>query len=593
MAILQELKKYSNNIIDNKIVACQKHKWACQRFLFDLKRKDWEWYFNEIEAEKFIKWMSLFKHRKGTISGQRKIPNDFEKFVFGNVYGWRSKKDKNIRRFKFVFLSVARKNSKSQDLGIVSLYEMCFNENQGEIYSAASKKAQAGMVWGEADWLYKNSIDKSMSKKFVTKHDDEKQQKTIKHLKSGSVFCRLSKDDKRSGDGTNPTCTIIDEAALLEDTCYYDLHISGASARKSPILFQISTSGFNLNVPFYKEYQYISQILNPNNPITDDRYFAIVCELDRNETTKTITLPDGRKIEPNGIIDILGSDEAILKANPVTGHIETIKNDIKERTLQAKNSPEKYKSLLTKNYNCWIQAREMGYMDMSRWDSCKVSEKKLFEIIKGICYVGFDLSTKLDLTSVAFIFPFLEEGKNKYAIISHSFLPNDKFLENKDLVPYDLWQKQGYLTVTEGAVIDYDFVSKHVLDTIENNKWDCQEFCLDPWSAVSIMNDLQNENKKVVEIRQGIKTLSEPTKAFREAVYSKRVYHSNNPVLNWAMGNAVCRTDFNENILLDKQKSRERIDPVSAIITGFVRACNYNPNTVNDKQEAGWGVTFI
>jgi phage terminase large subunit-like protein len=211
MGILSDITQYSDDVLSGHVVACQKHRWACLRFLKDLERaekENWEWVFVEEHAERFIKWMSLFKHRKGTLAGARKVPVDFEKFVFGNIYGWRSREDHSVRRFRVVYAQTARKNSKSMNCGIVSLYELaCMGESNGEVFSAATKKAQAGIVWSEASWLYQNSFDPALSKKFVTKHDDEKQTRSIRHIKSDSVFTRLSKEDSRSGDGTNPHCT--------------------------------------------------------------------------------------------------------------------------------------------------------------------------------------------------------------------------------------------------------------------------------------------------------------------------------------------------------------------------------------------------
>jgi phage terminase large subunit-like protein len=133
---------------------------------------------------------------------------------------------------------------------------------------------------------------------------------------------------------------------------------------------------------------------------------------------------------------------------------------------------------------------------------------------------------------------------------------------------------------------------KDVSDTLIKNNWDVIEYCLDPWSASSIATELQNEGKIVVEIRQGLKTLGEPTKGFREAVYAERLFHDGNPLLTWAVGNCVTRGDHNDNIMLDKQKARQRIDPVAATITAFTRAITYNPNS-SEKKSVNWGVTFI
>jgi len=599
MGILQDITKYSQDIVDGNIVACKKHQWSCLRFLNDLKRTDWEWVFDEEQADRYIRWMRLFRHRRGELAGQRKEPCDYEKFVYGNIYGWWSK-DKSTRRFRVSYEQLGRKQAKSQDKAIQCLYEIsALGEPSAEAYVAATKKSQTAYVWGEAEWLFKNSVDKDMGKKFICKHDDERQQKTIKHIKSGSTFSRLSKDDKKTGDGSNPHFVVLDEYHLHETTEYYDVLQSGFGSRKNPLLSIITTAGFDLNNPCYRvEYDLVSRILNPNDPTTDDRYFAIVCELDRNESNEVITTADGRKIEPGGIIDELGTDESILKTNPVTGYCKTVREDILYRTEQAKQSEEKYRSLLTKTYNVWIQSRPMGYMDMTRWDAAKVSHEALREMIttkaQGRCYVGLDLSAKIDLTAVSYVFPWVVDKRLYYAVITKAYIPKAKFAEkiHVDKVPYDLWEAHGHLSVTDGAAIDYNYVLKDVAETLINNKWDVIEYCVDPWGATSISTELQNEGKVVVEIRQGLKTLGEPTKALREAVYAERLFHDGNPLLTWAVGNCVTRGDHNDNIMLDKAKARQRIDPVAATITALARAMTFNPD-MGKKKSVKWGTTFI
>ena len=205
------LKQYCDDVISDKIISCQKHKWACLRFLRDLEREgtdEFPWVFDEARANRYFDWMRLFKHSKGPLAGQQKEPVDYEYFVYSNIYGWVHR-DTGLRRFRRSYEQLGRKNAKSQDKGIQSLYEIsAFGEPMAEAYVAATKKADTRFVWGEASWLYKNSD--FLKDKFVTKFDEELMQKVIRHKKSGSFFSRLSKDDKKTGDGTNPHFVVLD-----------------------------------------------------------------------------------------------------------------------------------------------------------------------------------------------------------------------------------------------------------------------------------------------------------------------------------------------------------------------------------------------
>jgi phage terminase large subunit-like protein len=560
MSLLDDLIQYSNDIIDGTIVACKKHKWACMRFLRDLDKQGTEefpWVFDEERANRYFDWMRLFKHSKGPLAGNQKEPAPYELFVYGNIYGWVHK-DTGLRRFRRSYEQLGRKNAKSQDKGIQALYEIsAFGEPMAEAYVAATKKADTRHVWGEASWLYKNS--ELLRDKFVTKFDQELQQVVIRHKKSGSFFSRLSKDDKKTGDGTNPHFIVLDEYHLHETTEYYDLATSGMKTRLQPLLSIITTAGFELNNPCYRvEYDYVSKILDPNNPIENDRYFAIICEVDTDEN--------------GNLVDDIRSEAARLKSNPIIGNtavgIESINIDIQE----ALDKPEKMRDLLTKTFNIWINQRTAGYMNMEKWKACGATEDNPFPDVTGKkVFPGVDLSAVLDLTSVTFDIP-LEDGW--YAILSHSFMPEDTLAVKRktDKVPYDLWVKDGWITATPGAEVDYHYVLSYIMEQFEKYKWPKDEFCFDQAMATWLAHEVEKLGFIPVAIPQTYMGLSEATKDFRAKTYSKRIIHNNNPVLTWAMGNAVIRKSPNESIMLDKSKATQRLDPAAATITAHARA---------------------
>ena len=558
--LLEELRQYSNDVVDGKIVACQKHKWACMRLLRDLDKQGTEgflWVFEEERGEKYLDWMRLFKHRKGPLAGQYKDPVIYEKFVYGNIYGWVHK-DTKLRRFRRSYEQLARKNAKSQDKAIQALYEIsAFGEQSAEAYVAATKKADTRHVWGEANWLYKNS--ELLKDKFTTKFEQELQAVAIVHKKSGSFFARLSKEDKKTGDGTNPHFEVLDEYHLHETTEYYDLATSGMKVRQQPLLSIITTAGFELNNPCYRvEYDYVSKILDPNNPIENDRYFVMICEVDLDD-----------KGDP---IDDIRSEVARLKSNPIIGNtpvgIESINIDLNE----ALDKPEKMRDVLTKTFNIWVNQRSAGYMNMEKWSACGATENQAFPDVTGkTVFPGIDLSATLDLTSVGFDIP-LDDGA--YAIMSHSFMPEETLAQKRksDKVPYDLWVKEGWITATPGAEVDYHFVLEYIVNQYEKYKWPKGEVCFDKALATWLEHELATLGFAPIDVGQYYNTLSEPTKDLRAKTYNKKIIHENNPVLNWAMGNAVVRMGPSGNIMLDKGKSTQRIDPVAALVTGHTRA---------------------
>jgi phage terminase large subunit-like protein len=541
----QWLIDYSHDVINGEIVACQKHKWACERFLRDIEREGTEefpYVFNEEKALRFLRWMTLFKHTKGKLVGKHIEPAPIQVFVFGNIYGWEHK-ETGLRRFKKGYWQVARKNAKSQSLACVGSYEtFAFGENMSEVYIGATKTEQSKIVWNEikaqvqgCDFLkgkYKIAYGK------------------IEHLKSNSFIAALSKDAGKTGDGLNVQCGIIDEYHAHPTSEIYDVLVSGTGARPQPLMMIITTAGFDLNNPCYSvEYKYVSQLLDPNNPRENDEYFVMINELDKDDDIK-----DERNWE---------------KANPILCSYEEGVNFLRGELKAALDVPEKMRNFLTKNMNIWVSMRDNGYMDMSKWAAC--GQDFDLSIIEGLeCTVGVDLSAKIDLTSVGFIF----KKDGKYIVLGHSFMPEDTLNQKikTDKAPYDLWVKQGWITTTPGAVVDYNFIKSYIKNFEQQYKVKVREICVDTWNATQFMQDMEAEGYTVVEIRQGIQTLGGPTKDFREQVYQGNLIHNNNPVLTWAINNAVTRQDANANIMLDKSKSTERIDPIAAIINAHVRA---------------------
>lgn len=555
MILLEKLKQYCFDIIESD-QSCVKHKWACMRFLRDVGRignNDFPYVFDEDKANKFLKWMAIFKHTKGPLEGMLKIPEPIEEFNFGNVYGWVHK-DTGYRRFRKFYWQVARKNAKSQDQAIVGLYEMSgFGEPSAEVYVAATKKDQTRYVWGEARVI--SDKCEFLKGKLITKFHDDLATKVIMHPKSNSFFARMSEDDKKKGDGSNPQCGILDEYHAHPTTEYYDILTSGMKTRKQPILMIITTAGFELNNPCYREeYKYISDILNPDKVIENDRYFAMVNELDRDEQ--------------GNLIDNINDEKCWIKSNPIIAKTAEGLESIRDELKVALDKPEKMRDFLTKTMNVWVNQRTSGYMNMAKWKLCCTND---IPDVRGLpVTVGFDLSATIDLTSVCFEIPLPDE---RIVVFSHSFMPieNLKAKENTDSVPYSLWAQQGWITLTEGSEVDYRHMIKYVLEFIKSKGLVEKEFCFDRYMATLLMQELTEEGHSVIEIPQGIPTLGIPTKDFRAKTYDKKIIAEDNPVLNWAMGNSVVRKDHNENIMLDKGKATQRIDPVASLLNAHVR----------------------
>lgn len=573
MTIREELIEYAKNCLEDKYISeyedyisCKKHKWACQRLLNDFQNenlnvlsKPFNYYWNEEEASKIVKWFTYLRHSKGTLAKQPIHLTIWQKFCLCQIYGWREN-DTNYKRFTMSFIEVARKNAKSQMEAGVTLYEMSTQSTKNkeiyECYCAGTKRDQSKIIFDECINLLAKSPLRS---KFKITRD------RITHIKTGSFLKALCKEDGKKGDGTNPAVLVLDEYHQHATTEFYDLSY-GANTKES-LLMIITTAGRDLTYPCYtQEYELCSKILNQDIDVINDNYFIDILELDKEDKEN------------------IDNIRLWKKANPIRMFYDEGVKKIKEAYEIAKITPEKMIGFLTKCLNIWVQAKENGYMDMAKWKACEVKEIP-YDIENKTVFVGFDMSSKIDLTSVAFIIPIKTDKVDSvtskpvvhYVVFSHSFIPNrEKLAERtvKDKVPYEAWERLGYLTVTNTPIVDQNVVMQYVLDECKKHNWKIDTLCFDPANASKIMTDLSDLGYVVEEVFQSHKSLNEATEGFREEVYCNNVFYTKNPLLNFAMSNAVVKSS-NGLIKIDKDATKQKIDPVDAILCAYKLARYY------------------
>lgn len=544
MNILEELKDYAAKCISGEIISCKKHKQACVRFLDDLTRTDWRWEWVEEEAQKIVKWFAYLRHSKGVLAGKPIELTTSQRFFLCQLYGWREK-GTGYKRFTNAFKEVARKNAKSQEQAGCLLYEIAVESTKfGEMYEtycAGVKSEQSKLIFNECRLMLRGS---PLARKFrITRSE-------IRHIKSESFLKALSKEDGKSGDGTNPAVLVLDEYHQHPTTEFYDLGLGGNAGQSLIII--ITTAGKDLNAPcFTQEYKFVTNLLDPDIDIEDERYLADVHEADEGDDWTAI--------------------ETWIKANPVRASYAEGLEKIRQAFKLAQVMPEKKTAFLTKVLNMWVQAKVNGYMDMRRWKACEVG-KLPYDINGASVYVGFDVSAKIDLTSVGFVIVIKgSDGKVKYIVFHHSFIPNREKLQERihtDRAPYDLWEEQGFITVTDTPIVDQNAIIRYMDDFVEKYGLRIECLCFDPANASKMEIELSDAGHTVEEVFQSHRSLNEATAGFREQVFDGNVIYIADPVLNFAMANAVVKTS-NGLIKIDKDAAVQRIDPVDAVLCAF------------------------
>ncbi|MBR0581157.1 terminase large subunit [Bacillus altitudinis] len=552
--LIERVWSYCEKIESGEIKAGKKHKWAVQRFIEDVERladEDCPYYFDAEAVLDFYEWAKQFNHVEGILAGKPIELTDFQLFIAANIYGFY-KKVNGARRFRKAYIQLARKNAKSQLLAIMASYEIFPTKEKHRVFIAGWSREQS-------DEVYQAILEQLQHAPILEgKYTDANGQVT--KYATNSIIKPLSREARKVGDGKNPSLGIVDEYMSHETSEIYDVIDSGMVARRSPLMIIITTAGFNLNGPCFKEYQYVSKILDPDIEIENDDYFVMICELDPQDDIKD---------ESNWI-----------KANPIVATYPEGMESLRAALKVALDVPEKMRSFLTKNMNGWVDQKDNGYMKMSKWRAC---HGEIPDLKQMAIYLGLDLSMTTDLTSVGWV--GVLDGF--YYVGQHSFIPEEKAKEKMatDKVPYDLWRDQGWMTFTPGEAVDYQFVERWIIEFAHVNKLRVIEAAYDKWNALHLAQRLESKGFNMVELPQRIQHLSLPTKDYRQKVYEGKVIHGNDPLLTFAYNNAIIKQDAQENIMLDKAKSPQRIDPAAAVMNAFARAMYHDMGANVDLNE--------
>lgn len=525
---------YALQVVENHVVTSQAVKMACERHLRDLQRSysEYIYTFDQERAAHIHRFVERFiYHQKGEWAGTTVTLEPWQKFIFGSLIGW-VRKDDQRRRFTLSYTQIARKNGKSLLSSALSVYMfMIDNEPGAECYTASIKRDTAKIVWLDAMRMIKSSPP-------LRKH--VRIQQSLSTMQYGNnVMKALSADSGQ--DGYNIHFFSLDEYHLLPSNAMFDVLVSGMGARRNPLGFIITTAGesFGGTSPCYMFYEYCKQVLKQH--VDNENLFIFIAEQDSPLEIHDRTL--WGKSNPNLNV--------------------SVKVDSLEQAYNRAIDGQDLDNFLIKHMNMWIERKD-AYFPLDKWNT------EILPILEGEeCYVGVDLSSKLDITSVTAVFPLENE---RYAVLNHNFMPGDTIAarEKQDKVPYSRWIKQGFITATPGDVIDIEFIYKYITELTERFKVISIGF--DPWNATALMTKTANAGHTTVEVRQGYKTLSEPTKFIKELMIKGKFVTGDNPVLKWAAANCVAKFDSSENVLLDKSKSVNRIDPMASTVVAMVEA---------------------
>ena len=530
------IDEYLEQIKNGRAVVGRRIKEQYQKLSNDIHNPTVCCVFDQERAERPIRFIETFcKHSKGEWAGQPVKLELFQKAFISALFGFVDKTT-GVRRYRETMFYVARKNGKSTLLSGLALYMLIAdNEPGAEVYSVASKKDQAKIIFDETLNMVKQSKDLS-----------EVLKKRKSDLYFSLTFSKMQPLGKNSDtlDGLNSHLVIMDELHSIKDRNLYEVMKQSQSARRQPLMIMITTAGTVRECIFDDTYKYACDVAD--GIIQDKTFLPILYELDKKDEW----------LNPM----------AWEKANPGLNRIKKL-DDLIAKVERAKNSPRDLTGILVKDFNVisTVGSAWLTFEDINN------QERFNIEDFRG-CYAigGADLSITTDLTCATVL--LMDKNQKRY-VKQMYWLPKDNFEQRvyEEKIPYDKWLEAGLLRLCAGNSINYSDVTAWFMEVV--NEWDITPAWIyyDSYSARYWVDEMKNAGFNMVRCIQGAKTLSLPMQMLGADLQAKKVNYDNNSLLKWCLTNTGVETDRNGNIVpIKAQGAKNRIDGAASLLDAYV-----------------------
>ena len=499
-------------------------------------------HYDKKKADRAVTFIENLCHTKGKWAGTPFWLLPWQEQLIRDIFGI-VKPDGN-RQFRTAFVEICKKVGKSELAAAVALYLLyADNEPSAEVYGAAADRQQASIVFDVAKQMVEMSPALMKRSKLMgaTK-------RIVNYSKSG--YYQVLSAEVGGKHGFSVSGLVFDEIHTQPNRQLYDVLTKGSSdARQNPLHFIITTAG-------------------------NDRH-SIAYELH----TKAVDILEGRRVDPTFYPVVYGlkddedweNEANWYKVNPSLGYTVDIER-LRDAYREAKQNPADEVTFKWLRCNMWVSSTVAWIPDAIYMRGNEPIDMDAFA--GRDCYAGLDLSSTGDITALVLIFPPKDEDE-KYVLLPYFWIPEETIPRRvkANSVPYDIWEKQGYIMSTEGNVIHYDFIEKFIMDLSE--KYHILDIAVDRWNATHVIQNLEDNGLTMVPFGQGFASMSAPTKEFYRLLMEGKIVHGGHPVMRWMAGNVVVDTDPAGNIKATKAKSKEKIDGIVAAIMALDRAVRH------------------
>lgn len=536
---LSVAEKYIRKVLAGKIVTSSLVRLQIERHERDLKNGRLRGLiFDRDAAQHVIDFFPKFLcHTEGALDGQPFILEPFQQAKLWILYGWYWK-DTGFRRFKFAYNEIGRGNCKSTEASGLCLYELlAFGEPGAHVYSAATDKDTARIVFNTAELMLKRS---PYLRERVTSYADNM------HIPGTSAKFEPVASGADLLLGLRNQFVCFDELHVSPNAKLWDVFVSAMGKRDSPMMYACTNSGYDRHSVCWNQREYSIKVLT--GVILDDTWFAWVCGLDAGDDWE--------------------NEKNWIKANPGLGVMVKVK-ELREAAARAKSDPSALNSFLRFRMSVWTSS-DVAWMPPHVWE--RGDGALDVEVLRRRrCFGALDLSTTTDISAFVLLFPPTRDDA-MWRVLPRFYLPKDCIQDRvrRDRVPYDVWERAGHFTLTEGRVIDYRVIRADI--ELLSRQYDIQEIIFDRWNSTDIVTNLEGDGFEMVEWGQGYASMNAPMKRLMELALSGELAHGDNPVLRWMASNVMAHMDPAGNIKPDKGKSKEKIDGIVALIMALGRA---------------------
>lgn len=516
--------QYAQDVLSGKVVAGELVKLTCDRFFRFMESDEYE--FREDIVERVINFALDLRHTTGRHAGVPFVLEGWEALAVAAIFGFY-RKDNGLRLTRSVYMELARKNGKSAFMAYLSLVALILDGEMGaEVDFAANSKEQAKILFK----LCKNfarSLDPRG--KYLTVYRDK-----ILFDHTLSEINVFASDDSKL-DGYNASFFCLDEFHSAPDQSLLDVLVSSQGARENPLGMIITTAGFNKLGPCYEYRTMCVEVLKGLKK--DDSLFPLIYCLDEGDDWK---------------------DENVwIKANPNLG-VTVFRSYLQEQVQRAINKPSNEVGTKTKNLNMWCDSSDVWIPDSYILDAS--TDLRMADFEGQDCWIGVDLAATSDLTAVAFMFIRDE--------IPHFFvkyyLPHAALHEKRFALQYSEWKRQGALTITQGNVTDYDYITNDIMAV--SQKVNIISIAYDTWNAISWAAQMEEKGMPLTPYSQSLGNFNRPTREIERLLLSGKVKIDNNVITRHCFRNVTLARDHNGNIKPTKKFAEKRIDGVIAIL---------------------------